>query len=245
MLIVMSDIQDKRQTKRFPIRIPISLVFGEQSMDILTHNVSRSGIFLRAGLMPKIGKEMALECRVPTNREPVRLTAKVVHRTPPSNLLGQVTGFAVEILEGDLEAWASFLSLIELAEAQLRMESQLQEVDTEGLKLRRRPRVSRAMRIRLNVGDDQVSAVTEDVSGGGLFVRTDASFRVGQVMDVDVVHPQTFANIRCRAAVRWVGSKQGKNGIGLELIADDIEEARLGAFLSTGQFPALPPEEQS
>ena len=63
-------------------------------------------------------------------------------------------------------------------------------------------------------------------------------------MDVDVVHPQTFANIRCRAAVRWVGSKQGKNGIGLELIADDIEEARLGAFLSTGQFPALPPEEQ-
>ena len=48
------------------------------------------------------------------------------------------------------------------------MESQLQEVDTEGLKLRRRPRVSRAMRIRLNVGEDQVSAVTEDVSGGGL-----------------------------------------------------------------------------
>ena len=168
MLTVMSEIQDKRQTKRFPIRIPISLVFGEQSMDLLTHNVSRSGIFLRAGLMPKIGKEMALECRVPTNREPVRLTAKVVHRTPPSNLLGQVTGFAVEILEGDLEAWKSFLSLIELAEAQLRMESQLQEVDTEGLKLRRRPRVSRAMRIRLNVGDDQVSAVTEDVSGGGL-----------------------------------------------------------------------------
>ena len=138
-------------------------------MDLLTHNVSRSGIFLRAGLMPKIGKELALECRVPTNREPVRLTAKVVHRTPPSNLLGQVTGFAVEILEGDLEAWVSFLSLIELAEAQLRMESQLQEVDTtEGLKLRRRPRVSRAMRIRLNVGEDQVSAVTEDVSGGGL-----------------------------------------------------------------------------
>ena len=130
-----------------------------------------------------------------------------------------------------------------LAEAQLRMESQLQEVDTEGLKLDEGS-VSRAMRIRLNVGEDQVSAVTEDVSGGGLFVRTDAPFRVGQVMDVDVVHPQTFANIRCRAAVRWVGSKQGKNGIGLELIADDIEEARLGAFLSTGQFPALPPEEQ-
>ena len=59
MLLVMSEIQDKRQTKRFPIRIPINLVFGEQSMDLLTHNVSRSGIFLRAGLMPKIGKDGA------------------------------------------------------------------------------------------------------------------------------------------------------------------------------------------
>lgn len=211
-------------------------------MDLLTHNVSRSGIFVRAGLMPKIGKELVLQCRTPTSQTPLRLEVKVVHRTPPSNLLGQVIGFAVELKGGDLQGWASFISLLELAEAQLKMENELQEVDTEGLKLRRRPRVSRAMRIRLNLGDDEVSGVTEDVSGGGLFVRTDAEFRVGQVMDVDVVHPQTFANIRCRAAVRWVGSKQGKNGIGLELIADDIEEERLGAFLSTGQFPALPPE---
>ena len=239
----MSEIEDKRKTKRFPIRIPINLVFGEQVMDFLTHNVSRSGIFVRAGLMPKIGKELILECRTPTSPTPLRLEARVVHRTPPSNLLGQVIGFAVELQGGDLEAWSSFLSLLELAEAQLKMENELQEVDTEGLKLRRRPRVSRAMRIRLSSGSDEVSGVTVDVSAGGLFVRTDASFRVGQVLDVDVVHPQTFANIRCRAAVRWVGSKEGKNGIGLELIADDIEEERLGAFLSTGQFPALPPEQ--
>lgn len=238
----MNDVDDKRESRRFPIRIPINLVFGEQTMDLLTHNVSRSGIFLRAGLMPKIGKELLLECRTPSSSTPLRLQAKVVHRTPPSNLLGQVIGFAVEIQGGDLDDWANFMSLLELAEAQLKMENELQEVDTEGLKLRRRPRVSRAMRIRLNSGEDEVSGVTEDVSGGGLFVRTDAAFRVGQVMDVDVVHPQTFANIRCRAAVRWVGSKQGKNGIGLELIADDIEEERLGVFLSTGQFPALPPE---
>ena len=238
----MSEIEDKRKTRRFPIRIPINLVFGEQAMDFLTHNVSRSGIFIRAGLMPKIGKALTLECRTPTSPQPLRIEVRVVHRTPPSNLLGQVVGFAVELTGGDLEAWSGFISLLELAEAQLKMENELQEVDTEGLKVRRRPRVSRAMRIRLNTGNEEVSGVTVDVSGGGLFVRTDASFRVGQVMDVDVVHPQTFANIRCRAAVRWVGSKEGKNGIGLELIADDIEEERLGAFLSTGQFPALPPE---
>ena len=221
MLQVMSEIQDKRQTKRFPIRIPINLVFGEQSMDLLTHNVSRSGIFLRAGLMPKIGKELALECRVPTNREPVRLTAKVVHRTPPSNLLGQVTGFAVEILEGDLEAWASFLSLIELAEAQLRMESQLQEVDTEGLKLRRRPRVSRAMRIRLNVGEDQVSAVTEDVSGGGTFcsnrcaVSCGASHGCGRSSSSDFrQHPLprgcAMGRLKARKERDWIGAYCGR-----------------------------------
>ena len=192
--------------------------------------------------MPKIGKVLAVECRVPSTAEPIRLEVEVIHRTPPSNLLGQVVGFAVEIVGGDEENWGKFIELLELAEMQLKMENQLQEVDTQGLKLRRRPRVSRAMRIRLNAGDSEVSGVTEDVSGGGLFVRTDALFRVGQVMDVDIVHPQTFANIRCRAAVRWIGSKQGKNGIGLELIADEIEDDRLGTFLSTGQFPAVPPE---
>ena len=238
----MNIANDKRRTKRLPIRIPINVVFGDQVMDLLTHNVSRSGIFLRAGMMPKIGKVLAVECRVPSTAEPIRLEVEVIHRTPPSNLLGQVVGFAVEIVGGDKENWGKFIELLELAEMQLKMENQLQEVDTQGLKLRRRPRVSRAMRIRLNAGDSEVSGVTEDVSGGGLFVRTDALFRVGQVMDVDIVHPQTFANIRCRAAVRWIGSKQGKSGIGLELIADQIEDDRLGTFLSTGQFPAVPPE---
>lgn len=238
----MNNVSDKRRTKRHPIRIPINVVFGDQVMDLLTHNVSRSGIFLRAGMMPKIGKTLEVECRVPNSITPIRLQVEVVHRTPPSNLLGQVVGFAVEIVGGDDAGWGCFIELLELAEMQLKMENELQEVDTEGLKLRRRPRVSRAMRIRLNAGESEVSGVTEDVSGGGLFVRTDATFRVGQVMDVDIVHPQTFANIRCRAAVRWIGSKQGKNGIGLELIADQIKEERLGTFLSTGQFPAMPPD---
>ena len=112
-----------------------------------------------------------------------------------------------------------FLSLIELAERSCAESQKLMF----GLKLRRRPRDSC---VGSGSRQEDQSAVTEDVSGGG-FVRTDAPFRVGQVMDVDVVHPQTFP-ISAAACGEWAQARKERDQVGA--YCDDIEEARLKAF---------------
>ena len=57
---------------------------------------------------------------------------------------------------------------------------------------------------------------------------TEEEFSVGQLLELDVVHPKTGASFPVRGAIRWRGQKAAGTGVGVELI--EMDEAQRDAF---------------
>lgn len=81
-------------------------------------------------------------------------------------------------------------------------------------------------RVRFKSTEDLASVVfAGDVSVGGMFLETEAELALGQLIQLDVVHPTSGKAFQLKASIRWRGEKQGKRGVGVQFVNMSVDQA--------------------
>jgi type IV pilus assembly protein PilZ len=86
-----------------------------------------------------------------------------------------------------------------------------------------------------------------DIGDGGLFIRTEARFEIGQTISVVLSVPGLLVPTKVRCIVRWIsrtdapGGGRRQTGVGVELVHESPEEqARLASLLARLQGEQQP-----
>ncbi|MEE8410599.1 MAG: TIGR02266 family protein, partial [Myxococcota bacterium] len=87
---------------------------------------------------------------------------------------------------------------------------------------RRHPRYGLVLRVDYPDTDEYYSEWTENLSAGGLFVRTDRPFEVGAEVELCLSFPALLDEVRVTGEVAWVreSSAMQSGGIGLQVSSD-------------------------
>ena len=96
----------------------------------------------------------------------------------------------------------------------------------------RRPSLSHQVTIRRPEANDQkeISALTKDISTGGMFVVTDAPFELGEQLTISLATPSTWEPLSLLAEVcRTAANEDGEAGIGLKFVG--LTDAQLVALI--------------
>lgn len=110
------------------------------------------------------------------------------------------------------------------------------------------PRKSLKAELRVYYGTSQekvLSGFSVDMSSGGLFLKTDASFSINQRVLLSFTLPDINKIVNCRAKVAWVNSKDEPKkpelpaGIGLQFL--DLSEEYLNSIQSLLKHDGVEP----
>ncbi|MEC9464581.1 MAG: PilZ domain-containing protein [Myxococcota bacterium] len=238
----MSDLSEAegRRSTRYLIRVPVQVGFGEHMLALQSQNVSFNGIFIRCGALPKVGTEVSVRIRLPFGFGDVVLVGTVIHVILPSNAVGRVPGMGIGWSEGQdatLERWRGFVERLVRCYESLETAAMVKLVDDIGVDARYNVRREFALKVRFRDVDSLSAVYTRDVSVGGIFLMTEEEFSIGQLLELDVVHPRTGSSFPVRGAIRWRGRKGEGTGVGIELIEmDEDQRDAFWKFVSEGDI---------
>ena len=241
---------DRRTALRYLIRFPVEvLVEGEsEPRSFESDNISSGGLYIRCDEAFEVDDHVYLKVELPLGVGTVCFRARVVHVVPPSDVVGTLAGFGLVWdppgQEG-LERWFEFVGQVkELFADQIlnsfpvsmkkkapEREEPVSDTDSEEKAIQRSHlRYAARLKVRFKSVEDLASISASDVSVGGMFLETDANFVVGELVEIQAVHPDTGNSFLLKAAIRWRGQKSGHPGIGIELL--DMPESELHLFES-------------
>lgn len=202
---------DKRRDARYPARIIARVLRRNQSIELLTNDVSFRGVFIRTDSPPALRQLVKIELVVP---ESVIVTghAMVVHVMPTPEIKGEgaVPGIGLQfwgpLVHG--REWERFIH-----ELRAREKAGIAAAKATD-KVRR---ASERFKLQLEVVFDGKRTMTRDISENGMAIRTDVLMPIGtraqlglrsgdQVMMLDVI-------------VRRTIDEPGFKGLGVELVA--------------------------
>ena len=234
---------DGRRSTRYLIRVPVQVGMGEHVLALQSQNVSHNGIFIRCGALPKVGTEVSVAVKLPFGFGNVVLHGKVIHVILPSNAVGRMPGMGVgwdDQQEPTLERWRGFVEKLVQCYESLETAALVKLVDDIGVDARYNIRREFALKVRFRDVDSLSAVYTRDISVGGIFLMTEQDFSVGQLLELDVVHPRTGASFPVRGAIRWRGEKAAGKGVGIELIEmDEDQRDAFWKFVSQGDISPL------
>jgi len=201
---------DKRREARYPARIVARVFRRNQSIELLTNDVSFRGVFIRTDSPPALRQLVKVELVVP---ESVTVSghAMVVHVTPTPEEKGEgaVPGIGLQFWGPLARAreWDQFIHKLKAREkAGLAAAKATDKVR----------RASERFKLQLEVVFDGKTTMTRDISENGMAIRTDVLMPIGtraqlglrsgdQVMMLDVI-------------VRRTIDETGFKGLGVELV---------------------------
>lgn len=229
---------EERKATRYLIRFPLRLGLGDHILELQTQNISLDGVFVRCGALPHVGAEVTCEMRLPFGFGTIILTGRVIHVVMPSNTVGRVPGMGIGWASGQEDAkapWGDFLERVIAIFQKLSPEDTAKLVDEVGVEARYNTRQDLTLKIRFKNVDELTAVYTRDVSAGGFFMVTDRDFTIGGQIEIEAVHPRTGQVFPMKGAIRWIGSKGGHRGAGVELIQlADPERDSFWKFVSSG-----------
>lgn len=201
---------DKRRDARYPARIIARVLRRNQTIELLTNDVSFRGVFIRTDSPPALRQLVKIELVVP---ESVIVTghAMVVHVMPAPEAKGEgaVPGIGLQFWGplGRGREWEQFIHALRAREKAGIAAAKATD------KVRR---ASERFKLQLEVVFDGKTTMTRDISENGLAIRTDVVMPIGtraqlglrsgdQVMMLDVI-------------VRRTIDEPGFKGLGVELV---------------------------
>lgn len=170
------------QRKKPRIETKIKIIFDGfgSSAEILTGNISRTGLFLET-LLPlgNVGDRFEIAFCLPKSETWVRAKTRVARITVP-NQLGKTKGVALEFLRLDPKHQEILDELIEAA------------FEVQGIGSRKSPRLTTEVLLEIATQKDAQKAMTENFSREGMFIKTNtAGFSLGDALQVIVLHPSS------------------------------------------------------
>jgi Tfp pilus assembly protein PilZ len=241
---------DRRKALRYLIRFPVEVLregeFEPRSYE--SDNISSGGLYIRSEEVFEVEDPVYIKIELPMGIGTVCYQARVVHVVPPSDVVGTLAGFGLvwdpPAQEG-LDRWFEFVGEVKelfidqilnsfpppAGKKRAEPEGPAPEGDSEQDAIQRSHlRYAARLKVRFKSVEDLGSISTSDVSVGGMFLETDADFVVGELVEIQAVHPDTGNSFLLKAAIRWRGQKSGHSGIGIELL--EMPETELNLFES-------------
>lgn len=227
----MTNGSHSRRDVRHRVRIPVTLTVGKRSLQTMTEDVSLRGLFVHTDSPPALRQLVRVEPVLPDGKVP-SLNAMVVFVLPVGNPFRRPPGVGLQLygMGGEPESvWHAFVRAVgERQPTAGRPEVEIAPVSAADPIRRMHPRLAVRLRVVPRSIDALIEMWTRDVSRGGMFIETEQTLAEGQVLEVDVVHPESRATFSLRCVVRRIARGSAGRGVGVELC--DLDDARRSAF---------------
>lgn len=238
MLVGMAEWEVPRREPRYRLRIPVILRLGREATELMTEDVSFSGMFVRTDAPPPERGLIKIDIPVPGEVAPLPLTAMVVHRIEPTPSNGRIPGAGLQLygVGSDIrDKWARYILSLRDQDANAASkpvaveagnsapDPQPSEPEREPID-RRHVRYSAVLIARAKTLDELVTMYTRDISQGGTFLTTNVAVAAGDALRLELIHPDTGEAFDLACIVR----RRVRDGLGVEFT--DLDEAKREAF---------------
>jgi len=210
------------------------LLRGGREVSLLTGDVSFRGLFLRTDDPPPLRQLLQVKLKLAPENDELVAHAMAVF-VVPAGAAGQTPGVGLQLYAVSAEIrqrWDRFVRWVTKTYPDS-LDTPMKPVATAPDTVNRQfPRVRRALTVRAQSIGDLHHLVTEDVSRGGMFLRTGLDIAIGSELRLFVAHPQTGLTFAVDTVVRRrVESPAERAGLGVEFVGlDDKRREEFAAF---------------
>jgi Tfp pilus assembly protein PilZ len=223
---------EKRRDKRYRYQMPALLVRGTRDVSLLTGDVGYRGLFLRTDDPPPLRQLLQVKLRPPPGSDELTLHAMAVFVVPGGNA-GRAPGVGLQLYAVSGEArqrWDRFVQWVATNHPDSLEAPVKPAAEAPDTVHRQFPRIRMALAVRAQSIRELGPIVTEDVSLGGMFLRTGLDVAIGSELRLLVTHPLTGHTVAVDAVVRRrVDHPPERAGLGVELFG--LDEERREAFV--------------
>ena len=215
--------------------VPVKFAGGGLSMQTTTSRIGAEGMFVRSLVTPKEGSRLDLTISLPSSARPLDLAGLVMASPEPT----QEAGFWVQF-DGLSDDLRSFLDVLLRSKGVRGPGRPLRTAETvvRADKPRAYPRVPARLRVGWTSSRDFLSAYSQNISRGGIFIATDDPPPLREIIELSVELPDGLPPVKTRAeVVRRVTTVEAKRsgavaGAGFQFLdaSDDFRE-RLDACI--------------
>lgn len=231
ILVGMSDWEVPRREPRFRLQIPVQLRLGRQVFDLVTEDVSFSGMFLRTDTPPPERGLVKIDVPVEGAGQPIPLVAMVVHTIPPVAGSRRIPGAGLQLygVGGEVrDRWARLILALrqrheDAASRPVRVEISHVKPPVEPIN-RRHVRFAAVLAVRAKTLDELVTTYTRDISQGGTFLTTDIPLSAGDDLYLELIHPESGNAFGLQCIVK----RRVRDGVGVEFA--DLDDDRRALF---------------
>jgi Tfp pilus assembly protein PilZ len=225
----MSEWEVPRREPRFRLQIPVQLRLARQVIDLVTEDVSFSGMFLRTDSPPPERGLVKVDVVMEGEPTPIPLVAMVVHTVPAEPNGRRVAGAGLQLygVGGEVrDRWARLILALRqkhehAASRPVRVERSTRAPVTDN---RRHTRYAAVLAVRSKNLDDLVTTYTRDISQGGTFLATDVPLRNGDDLYLELIHPDSGSSFGLQCVVK----RRVRDGVGVEFA--DLDDDRRALF---------------
>ncbi|MFH1018134.1 MAG: PilZ domain-containing protein [Pseudomonadota bacterium] len=229
---------NRRHNDRISAKIRAQIV-GRQTVETSTVNVSRNGVFLKDTAQRPVNGVVRIRLYLPPEQAVVNILGRVAWSGKKSGF----DGVGVQFLNLDTDArkkWIEFVAHVENLDASnhsIRTDEPSREpsppVEAER---RATPRTLASFMVRFSSKNRLEHFMTNNLSQGGMFLRTPVLRQVGERVQVVIIHPDTEEDFEIDAEVAHVNeqtTEQAPKGMGLKFISltPEVEKA-LNEFIA-------------
>jgi len=222
---------EKRRDKRYSYRMPAVLVRGAREVPLLTGDVGYRGLFLRTDDPPPLRQLLQVKVNLPPVNDAFTVHAMAVF-VVPVGASGRAPGVGLQLYAVSGEArqrWDRFVQWVAKSHPES-LETPVKPVaEAPDTVNRQFPRIRRELSVKAQSIRDLPLLVTEDVSRGGMFLRTGLDLPIGSELRLLVANPLTGRTVALDTVVRRrVERPPERAGLGVELFG--LDEKRREEF---------------
>lgn len=217
------------------MRIPAELIRGSRTIVTRTETVSPFGVFVRTDEPVEERSLVRLRLLLPPSDESFDtqgMAVRIIRWDDPERRPPGVAFQLFGLDDVDRERWRRFLAWVAVHHPRASQEPvSLVAPDAPDPVRRAHPRVPFEAEVRFRTVEQLYTLYTEDVSAGGMLLRTELPLELGSTIDVQLVHPDTEEVFALRAAVRRrVLEDDRLRGYGVQFVG--LDAARRAALFS-------------
>lgn len=219
-----------RREERFPVRVPVTLRIGRETVKLFTGDVSFRGLFVCTDNPPTLRQLITVELALPPGDEGFSSHGMSVYVLEPGQEVGRMPGVGIQFYaqaEAQRRQWERFVATVRSNPLNL-PEGAVDPVN------RMHRRIAARFEVRPKDLDELESIYSRDVSSGGMFLETDMELEPGKSLSLTIYHPVSKQGFTMESIIRRRSSEDPK-GVGVEFTGmDETRRHRFESFVEDG-----------
>jgi len=207
------------------------MVVGNRTLKLQTGNVAERGVFLRSDETIPQRSLVQLKLLLPPDDDEFIVHGMVVHVIGPDDPDGRSPGAAFQFYGMDNAAeirWRRFLKWIDEAHPGSDGKPITLAPGAPDPVKRRHQRKLMEVEVRFKTVDQLFTLYSQDISTGGMLLKTDLDMPVGSKLKFQIVHPETGEAFAIDCIVRRKVRRPHVSGLGVEFV--DMDDKRRADF---------------